>query len=63
MIIKHLEKIDKKEEKKEEKSDEDNFDDVTLFDVSAEDGDATSTSYQHNDDSYGMSFPDDFGKL
>lgn len=43
--------------------DDDNFDDMTLFDVSAEDGGET-TSYTHNEDSYGgMSFSDDFGKL
>jgi hypothetical protein len=49
-------------------SDEDNFDDMTLFDVSADDAADTTlyTSHQHNnsDDSYGqMSFADDYGKL
>ena len=61
-ILKHLEQIDKKEEKKSERNDDDNYDDVTLFDVSAEDGE--STSYQNtpmSDD--GMYYNDDFGKL
>lgn len=36
MVIKHLEKIDKKDEIKEEPT-SDNFDDISLFDVSKDD--------------------------
>ncbi len=45
--------------------DEDNYDDVTLFDVSTDDAGDTTT-FASNDDIFGgtsMSFSDDFGKL
>ena len=45
--------------------DDENFDDVTLFDVSTDDA-GDSTTFAANDDTFGgmsMSFSDDFGKL
>ena len=46
--------------------DDDNFDDMTLFDVSTEDAIDSTTFAAADDTSFGgmsMSFSDDFGKL
>ena len=65
MIIKHFEKIDAPEEDSKDKlKEEENFDDITLFDVSKDEttdmsacaGESSSTF----DDSFNM---DEFGKL
>ena len=75
MILKHLEAVDKKkdESKDGEKGaavkDEENFDDLTLFDVSKDEEDdsvnASSSSMQPSASGgpSGLSFNDDFGKL
>lgn len=60
-ILKYLEKIDMPEVKKEE---EENFDDITLFDVSK---DESSISLDHKPPTFSTSnnfgFDDDFDKL
>ena len=76
MILKHLEAVDKKkdESKDSEKGsavkDEENFDDLTLFDVSKDEEDdsvnASSSSMPSASGApgpSGLSFNDDFGKL
>ena len=77
MILKHLEAVDKKkdESKDGEKGaavkDEENFDDLTLFDVSKDEEDdsvnASSSSMPPSASGppgpSGLSFNDDFGKL
>ena len=62
MILKHLESIDKVEDKKAEVKEEENFDDLTLFDISKEDEEEGNTTANTTsvDDSL---FNDDFGKL